>query len=151
MKDYFISTDNSLFDIKKIHLLLKDCFWSKDIPIEYINRFLRFSLCFGIYKTEKNQLVGFGRVVTDYTTYAYICDVIIDPQHRNHGLATLLIKEMLEHPDLQGLKTWSLRSTNEAKNIYKNFGFKLAYDAGTLLEIDNINIYSLPTFNNLHK
>src|SRR3990167_3306717 len=109
MDDYFVSTNKVLLDHNKIFVLLKDCFWSKNIPKEYIDRFITYSLCFGVYQKSDKELVGFGRVISDYTTYAYVCDVIIDPVHRRRGLARILIWEMLSHPDLQGLKTWALR------------------------------------------
>jgi ribosomal protein S18 acetylase RimI-like enzyme len=149
IKDYIISTDKQLLDIQKIWLLLKDCFWSKNIPIEYIARFVQHSLCFGVYSLDKQQ-VGFGRVITDYTTYAYVCDVIIESNHRRKGLASALIQTMLNHPDLQGLKTWSLVSTGEAKKIYKDNGFLPVSNACEALEITNLQIYSEPEFVNLH-
>lgn len=148
--NYYISTDKTLLDKQKICNLLKDCFWSKNIPIEYVDRFIRFSLCFGVYQNN-NQLAGFGRVISDYTTYAYICDVIIDPLHRKKGLGNQLVKEMMSHPDLQGLKTWALHTTDEAKKIYLNSGFTTAKHPETLLEINDFEIYSHSNFKNLHK
>lgn len=151
MSDYYISTDKSLLNIEKICVLLRDCFWSKNIPIEYVERFLKFSLCFGVYQKSNNKLVGFGRVISDFTTYAYVCDVIIDPLHRKKGLGNILITEMMTHPDLQGLKTWALRTTDEARKIYLNNGFQIADHPETRLEIDDVEIYSHPHFKNLHK
>ena len=150
MNDYFISTNKDLLDIQKIWSLLKDCFWSKDIPVEYVARFIKYSLCFGIFTQDKQQ-VGFGRIISDYTTYAYICDVIVEPNHRNKGLARELIKNMLNHPELQGLKTWSLVSTKEAKKIYKENGFLPVGNICEALEITNLNIYAEEGFVNLHR
>lgn len=151
MTDYYISTNKSLLDKERIFTLLKTCFWSKNIPIEYVGRFIKYSLCFGIYNKNDNYLVGFGRVISDYTTYAYVCDVIIDPLHRNNGLANLLIKEMMSHSELQGLKTWTLRTTVEARKIYEKNGFKLTDHPETQLEINDLEIYSHAHFNNLYK
>ena len=151
MSDYYISTDKSLLDKKIICTLLKECFWSKNIPQEYVDRFIQHSLCFGVYQKNNNHLVGFGRVISDFTTYAYICDVIIDKQHRKNGLANRLVKEILSHPDLQGLKTWSLRTSEEARKIYEKNGFKIAGQPETQLEINDLDIYSSPHFNHLHK
>lgn len=150
MIDYYISTNKSLLNKEKIHVLLRDCFWSKSIPIEYVSRFIEFSLCFGIYKKTDHQLVGFGRVISDYTTYAYVCDIIIDPLHRKRGLAHALVKQMMSHPDLQGLKTWTLRTTEEARKIYENHGFKPTSHPETHLEINDLNIYFSPNFQNLY-
>lgn len=150
MIDYYISTNKSRLNKEKICVLLKDCFWSKNIPLEYVSRFIEFSLCFGIYKNNDHQLVGFGRVISDYTTYAYICDVIIDPLHRKRGLAQALVKQMMSHPDLQGLKTWTLRTTEEARKIYEKNGFKPASAPETNLEINDLNIYLSPNFKNFY-
>ena len=151
MTNYYISTDKSLLNREIICALLKKCFWSKNIPIEYVDRFIKYSLCFGIYNRNNNQLVGFGRVISDYTTYAYVCDIIIDPLHRKNGFATLLVKEMKSHPELQGLKTWALRTTDEARKIYEEHGFKLADHPETQLEINDLEIYSHAHFNHRHK
>ena len=81
-------------------------------------------------------------MITDYTTYAYICDVIIESQHRNQGLGKALIQRILSHPELRGLKTWSLRTTESARKIYEKYGFKIAEEPHTLLEINDLNIYT---------
>jgi len=148
---YFISTKKSLLDKKKIFHLLKECCWSRNIPIEYVERFVKYSLCFGVYKKSSNELVGFGRVISDYTTYAYICDVIIEKEHRQKNLGNRLIKKILAHPRLQGLKTWSLIATDQAKNIYKKNGFKIISCPENALEINDLDIYSYPEFQNLYK
>ena len=151
MKNYFISTNKSLLNEHKIWSLLKECFWSKSIPIEYVTRFIDHSLCFGIYQNTDKELVGFGRVITDYTTYAYICDIIIDSRHRKKGLGSTLVKSIINYPELQGLKTWSLRTTTEAKKIYEKCGFKVANHPDTQFEINNLEIYCHPTFVNIHQ
>jgi ribosomal protein S18 acetylase RimI-like enzyme len=151
MNKYYISTKKSHLDEEKIFILLKDCFWSKNIPVNYITRFIKFSLCFGVYLKNSNELVGFGRVISDYTTYAYICDVVIDPFHRQRGLGNALIEAMMSHPNLQGLKTWTLRTTEEARKIYEKHGFKLACNPETQLEINDLDIYSTQFFENIHK
>src|SRR3990167_4903560 len=150
-KNYFISTKKSLLSKQKVWSLLRECFWSKNIPIEYVQRFINHSLCFGIYQTTNKKLVGFGRVITDYTTYAYVCDITVDPKHRNKGLGSTLVKTIMNYPELQGLKTWSLRTTSEAKKIYEKFGFKIAEHPDTQLEISDLEIYCHAAFVNLHK
>lgn len=151
MTSYYISTDKTLLDKERVCTLLQGCFWSTNIPIEYVDRFIKFSLCFGIYLNSDNKLVGFGRVISDYTTYAYICDTIIDPVHRQRGLGSQLIKEMMAHPELQGLKTWALRTTEEARKIYLKNGFNIADHPKTQLEINDLEIYCRSNFINIHQ
>lgn len=150
-KKYIISTKKSLLDRQKVWLLLKNCFWSKNIPIEYVERFIKYSLCFGVYQLPEKLFVGFGRVISDYTTYAYICDVIVDPLHRRKGVGNALIQTILKHKKLQGLKTWALKATPESQKIYKKNNFKYINPTALYLEIDDLSIYSQSNFVNLHQ
>lgn len=151
MQNYYISTNNILLNKDKIWSLLKECFWSKNIPLEYVEKFIKHSLCFGVYQNCNNELIGFSRVITDYTTYAYICDVVIDHDYRKKGLGSALIKAMICHPELQGLKTWSLKTTESARKIYEKLGFSIGEHPEQQLEMNDLQIYSRPTFINLHK
>lgn len=147
MNEYQISTNTIFLNKEKIWSLLKDCYWSKNIPIEHVKKFIIHSLCFGVYKNSSKELVGFGRVISDFTTYAYICDVVIDPNHRKQGLCRALIKEMMNHPELQGLKTWALKTSDEAKKIYESNGFKVCENPEVYLEINDLKVYSHPNVN----
>ena len=77
-------------------------------------------MCFGVYKDGTQA--GFTRVVTDQATFAYICDVFILPQYRGHGLSKWLMQAVVDHPELQGLRRWSL-ATSDAHGLYSQFGF----------------------------
>jgi ribosomal protein S18 acetylase RimI-like enzyme len=150
MKKYFISTDKKLIDTQKVLHLLQNCFWSQGIPIEYVRRMIEYSLCFAVYN-EDEELIGFSRVISDYTTYAYICDVVIAAEHRHQAIGELLVDAILKHKELRGLKTWSLRTTEEARKIYESAGFKSATDTDNILEIEDLDIYKKENFINLFK
>jgi ribosomal protein S18 acetylase RimI-like enzyme len=153
MMDYYFTTTKSQLhkDQEKIWQLLKNCFWSKNIPLAYVARFIDYSLCFGAYEGSSNFLIGFGRVISDYTTYAYVCDIVITEEYRTRGVGNALINQIMSHPELQGLKTWSLRTTEEARKLYENYGFKIADQSETQMEINDLEIYLRPTFVNLHQ
>ncbi|MDF1795031.1 MAG: GNAT family N-acetyltransferase [Coxiellaceae bacterium] len=153
MSDYYITTTKQtmLKNKSKIRNMLSTCFWSKNIPVEYVERFIQHSLCFAAYEKSSKQLVGFGRVISDFTTYAYVCDVIIDPKYRKKSIATMLMKHIFSHPELQGLKTWSLRTSDEARTIYERLGFKVAGHPETQMEINDLDIYTHSSFRNIHK
>ena len=121
-KDYSISTDQQNIDLEMIYKYLsEESYWSKGISFDTVKKSIRNSICFGIYLT--GQQVGFARVVTDKATFAYICDVFILPDHKGIGLSKWLIQTILAHPDLQGLRRWSL-ATADAHGLYSQFGFK---------------------------
>lgn len=118
---YTISTDKAKLDLKVIHGYLKDAYWCKNIPIEIIKKSIRGSLCFGVYHQEKQ--VGFARVISDLATFAYLADVFILPEYQGNELGKWLIETIVEYPDLQEIRTFSL-ATKDAHGLYEQFGFK---------------------------
>jgi GNAT superfamily N-acetyltransferase len=120
-KGFLISTDQNLLDFKMIYKYLSDdSYWAQGIPSKTLKKAIENSFCFGVYK--QNVQVGLARVVTDKATFAYICDVFILPDHRGLGLSKWLIQTIMEHPELQGLRRWSL-ATADAHGLYRQFGF----------------------------
>jgi GNAT superfamily N-acetyltransferase len=120
-KGFQISTDKSLLNIEVIYKYLnEDSYWAQGIPFERLTRAIENSFCFGVYSEQ--ALAGFARVVTDKASFAYICDVFILPEFRGAGLSKWLIQTIVEHPELQGLRRWSL-ATSDAHGLYSQFGF----------------------------
>ena len=119
--DYRISTDHSRLDLRWIHnFLANDAYWSRGIPVDVFEKSVANSLCFGLY--DKDQQIGFSRVVSDFSTFAYLADVFIAPEHRQQGLGKWLVESILNHPDLQGLRRWML-ATSDAHDLYRKYGF----------------------------
>ena len=120
-KGFMISTDKNLLNVDGIYdYLNNESYWAKGIPRQKLARAIENSMCFGIYL--KNEQVGFARVVSDNATFAYICDVFILPGYRGIGLSKWLVQTIVKHPDLKGLRRWSL-ATKDAHNLYNQFGF----------------------------
>jgi len=118
---FLISTDSDLIDFSVVYKYLnEDSYWATNIPVDTLQRAIENSLCFGVYKL--NAQAGFARVVTDKATFAYICDVFILPDFRGLGLSKWLIQTIINHPELQGLRRWSL-ATVDAHGLYSQFGF----------------------------
>lgn len=87
---------------------------------EVLARAIANSVCFGLYWGE--DLIGFGRVVTDLATYAYWTDVVIADDHRGKGLGRWLSECMLRHPALQRFRRVALL-TRDAQSLYERVGF----------------------------
>jgi GNAT superfamily N-acetyltransferase len=119
--EFLVSTNPTRLDLDVIHGFLSSCYWAKGIPREIVARSIKHSLCFGVYDGSGAQ-VGFARVISDFATYAYIADVFVLESHRGQGLGKLLMEGITQHPELQGLRRWSL-STLDAHGLYAQFGF----------------------------
>ena len=117
---YRISTDKSLLDFDMIYdyLSLRSD-WAAGRTMEAIRDSRENSLTFGIYKGQ--QQVGMARVITDYATFAYVCDVFVLPDFRGEGLGKWLMKVVTEHPDLQ--RGWWILATRDAHGLYEQVGF----------------------------
>jgi len=120
-KGFIISTDKKLLDIELIYNYLNnDSYWAKGIQRERLEKAIQNSMCFGVYNHD--LFAGFARVVTDNATFAYLCDVFILPEFRKKDLSKWLMQTIVKHPDLQGLRRWSL-ATADAHGLYAQFGF----------------------------
>lgn len=117
---YTISTDPERLDLDAIVNMLRRAYWAVGRPRERTERAIRNSLVFGMYDDEKQ--IGMARVVSDYSIFAYLCDVFIDEDYRAHGLGKWLMQTIMEHPDLKEMRRWVL-VTNDAHGLYKQFGF----------------------------
>lgn len=120
MHQFTISEDKTVLDVDFIHRELAASYWAKAIPKSIVQRGIENSMCFGIYADGKQ--VGFGRVITDKATFAYLCDVIITEAYRGKGAGKMLMSYIMAHPDLQNLRRFTL-GTLDAHELYKHFGF----------------------------
>ena len=118
--NFTISTDFNRLDIDTICDFLKRAYWANTRPRERTEKALQNSLVFGLY--DGSQQVGLGRVVSDYSVFAYLCDVFIHEDYRAHGLGKWLIQTIMAHPDLKDVRRWVL-VTNDAHGLYQQFGF----------------------------
>ena len=127
-----------MLNVAAMHAYLTNCYWSPGIPRSVIQKAVRNSICFGLYHGA-NQ-VGLARVVTDAATYAYLCDVYILEEHRGNGLGKWLIQTVVSHPELQGLRRFTL-ATRDAHGLYSQFGFQPLADPARHMEISVPDIY----------
>jgi N-acetylglutamate synthase-like GNAT family acetyltransferase len=138
---YDISNDPARLDMDLIHGFLDGSYWAKGIPREVVERSLKNSLCFGVYCEGKQM--GFARVITDYATFAYVADVFVAPEHRGKGVSKHLMKAILAHPDLQGLRR-VLLVTRDAQGLYSQFGFSPLAQPEQYMTIHHPDIYQKP-------
>lgn len=136
-----ISDDKRLLQVEVVHSLLRDAYWCKGIPLNTFKSAIEGSLCFGAYLGDLQ--VAFARVVTDGATFAWLCDVIVDSKYRGKGISKKLLKYIMAHPNLQGLRRICL-ATKDAHGLYEQFDFKVTSTPQYWMEIKNNDIYLDP-------
>jgi GNAT superfamily N-acetyltransferase len=119
-EQFLMTTDKSRLNLQVIFdFLAHHSYWAQDRPIETIAKSIEHSLCFGIY--EADQQAGFARVVTDYATFGWICDLFILEAYRKHSLGKWLIQSIISHPDLRNIRRLLL-ATQDAHELYRKYG-----------------------------
>ena len=139
---YEISTDAGRLDVESIHAYLTRSYWSPGIPLATVERAVRHSLCFGVYERATGKQVGFTRVVTDYATFAYLCDVYVLEEHRGRGLGKFMMSAVMAHPALTGARRTML-GTRDAHGLYAQYGFRAPPDDGVLMQILRPDMYRI--------
>jgi GNAT superfamily N-acetyltransferase len=135
---YRVSTQWRQFDIRLICNFLEESYWAKDIPRGVVLKSIKNSLSFGVFCGRAQ--VAFARVITDRATFAYLADVFVVPEHRGRGVARLLVRAILAHRELQGLRRWML-ATSDAHGLYEKFGFAPLPNPANFMTIHNPEIY----------
>ncbi|WP_199862578.1 GNAT family N-acetyltransferase [Streptomyces sp. Root431] len=120
---YEISADPARIDAARVHHWLStDAYWALGRPREKQDAAIAGSLNFGAYHGETGEMAAYARVITDYATFAWLCDVYVDPQARGTGLGTALVETVRDHLAPHGLRR-ILLATADAHGVYKKVGF----------------------------
>jgi ribosomal protein S18 acetylase RimI-like enzyme len=110
-------------DFARVHAWLSSSYWTPGIPRERIERATQHSaLVLSAFSADGAQ-IGFLRVVSDKTRFAYLCDVWVDEPHRGRGLARALTRHAMNHPEFATVTTWTL-ATKDAQSLYAPLGFR---------------------------
>lgn len=120
-------------DMDVLHPLLQASYWSPGIPRETVERACAASLC-ALARDEGGTLTGFARAVTDYTVFAWVCDVMVVPAHRGQGLGRNLVRSLMTHPEMQTIRRWML-GTADAHGVYADLGFAPLKAPERLMEV----------------
>ncbi|HFK5587065.1 TPA: GNAT family N-acetyltransferase [Elizabethkingia anophelis] len=137
--DYKIESGYENMDINAVHDFLSNkSYWASGISLEAVKKSLKNSYCSGVF--YGNVQVGFGRLITDYTTFAYLADVYILENHRGKGLAKRLMEHMMDLEWIDNLRR-ILLATLDAHDLYRQFGFNPPVKPESFMEIDRPGIY----------
>lgn len=131
-RNYLISTDRRKLRSKFICDNLQSLYWGTDLTSEEIINSVEHSRAYGLY--HHNVQIGFAKVLTDYSRFAYLSDVFIATDYRGKGLSVFLLKGILEDPVLANVKKWML-ATRDAHGLYKKLGFVKLQDPKSFMQL----------------
>jgi GNAT superfamily N-acetyltransferase len=119
-EEYFITDEKKSIDLSATKEMLSRTHWAKERDLATIKKTIENSLCFALFHHDRQ--IGFGRVISDYTTYAMFFDMIIEESFRGKGLGNWLLETMTNHPSIKGLK--QVLWTSFAERLYRKHGFR---------------------------
>jgi len=131
--DLLLSTDRARIDVDTVLAMLHASHWGGGMTRRSLERAISNSVCVSIRDAAGKQL-AFARAVTDLSTYAYLTDVIVAEDARGQGLGKWMMRVIVAHPDLQGLRRIALW-TRSARGLYERFGFSTEMPASTYMEL----------------
>lgn len=114
-----ITMDKSLIDARAVQSLLNKTYWAENRTLAVVEKSMVHSECIGII--ENNKLIAFARIITDYATMFWLCDVVVDQDFRGHGLGKQMMNYMRELPYYKDLK--GILATRDAHGLYEKYGF----------------------------
>lgn len=123
MEEIFILDGFEKMDFDKVTNMLANEFWTPGISIEEVKKGAQNSaLVIGAFIDPQTQ-VGYARVISDKTRFAYVLDVVVDPEYRRRGIGQKMIDSILTHSELKDVYQWLL-ITRDAHGVYSKLGFK---------------------------
>lgn len=120
-KERFLMTDRQPDDaVESTYRLLQTTYWSHKRPREVVKKIIDNSLCFYVLAEERH--IGFGRVISDFTTTSWIADVVLASDYQNIGLGAWMMECVMKHSQL--CHTQFVLQTGTAHQFYQRLGFE---------------------------
>jgi GNAT superfamily N-acetyltransferase len=118
---YWVSDDPELLDLARIHAWMsQESYWAHGRSYAAMARAIEHSLSVGLYAPDGTQ-AGYARLVTDRSTFAWLCDVFVDTAHRGHGLGSFLVTQAVGHSDVASIR--QVLMAEPGRTIYRRLGF----------------------------
>ena len=129
---YRVVDDHGALDLDVVHRALsEDSYWARGRPRAITEAAFAASRI-AVVLDQDGRTVGFARAVTDGATFGWLADVWVEADHRGHGLGVMLVRALVDAPDLAAVRRWML-ATDDAHALYERFGFVPA-DAGRAMQ-----------------
>jgi GNAT superfamily N-acetyltransferase len=118
---FWVSDDPGLVDVATVHAWMSgESYWARGRPLDVMARSIENSLVLGLYSAS-GTMAGFARFVTDYATFAWLCDVFVDAAHRGHGIGTFLVETAVGHPGVRDLH--QVLKAEPGRSLYQRQGY----------------------------
>ena len=136
--EYLVTNDPSRLDLEAMHRQLRTLYWCEEIPFVTLQTAVANSLCFGMYHGAKQ--IGLVRLVTDFATLGYLCDVYVLDEYQGRKLGTWMIDCVMKYPMMAKLRRISL-VTRDAQELYRKVGFDSSEYPDRAMEIVRPGMY----------
>ena len=109
--------------LKELQKLLdNNAYWAKNRTINDLKKCLAKSdVVISIW--VGNEIVGFGRALTDGIYRGVLWDIVIDQNHQGKGFGKLIVNNLLSSREIKNTKKIYLMTTNK-KLFYSQMDFK---------------------------
>lgn len=121
---FYISSEKENIQIEEVKRLLGQTYWAQNRTEDLIKLSIANSECYGAYLKNTNRQIALARVVTDYVSVFYICDVVVDQEYRGNGIGKELIHAIVSDERFINLR--GLLATSQAHKLYEKYGFARA-------------------------
>lgn len=131
---YRFSADRDDMDRERIHFWLStEAYWALGRARSVQDAAIDASVNFGMFDVDTGRQVAYARLVTDSVTFAWLCDVFVDPAVRGRGVGVALIENVGAALDALNLRRVAL-ATSTAHGLYAKFGFDIVASPGHWME-----------------
>jgi len=121
MIDFVIRAGKEHMQVAVVGELLRATYWANGRSDAIVEKSMQKSDCYGAFLAENRQQIGFARVVTDDATFLWVCDVVVDPRYRGHGIGKRLLETIQSQPKYRPML--GLLATSDAHGLYEQYGF----------------------------
>ena len=116
----YLKPTNGLIKLQK--LLENNTFWAKNRTIKDLKKCLANSDVI-VSLWVRDEIVGFGRALTDGIYRGVLWDIVIDQNYQGEGFGKLIVKSLLSSKKIKNTKKLYLMTTNK-KLFYSQLDFK---------------------------
>jgi GNAT superfamily N-acetyltransferase len=118
--EFTLTDDPERVDIDAVERMLRKSYWASKRERRVIEKSFASSFVLSLFHGV--EMIAMARVVSDFCTFAWICDVFVEEDFRGRGLSKWMMEVLLSHDAFATSTRWCL-ATHDAHELYRRFGF----------------------------